>query len=310
MHKTGGSPKKQRTLTDYHRRIEQVVDLIRARPEHPHTVKELCKQAAFSEFHFHRVFRAVTGESVAQCIIRLRLEMAASALIYRRQRSVTDIALTCGFSSSANFSKAFRKAYDCSPTRYRRDRPPDFRMRRMRKVARPAPMYPDGMSVDVEINTVPERRLASLRLVGPYSHASISKLYSDLGKWHLSVLEQPAPDEAISITWSDSALADQSTWRLDACYDVAKDTKATGQVRLRSLAGGRVACMKTDVLENEMHRISDYWDWLFSDWLPQSGYEPADRPAYEVYRGASKQPGFNVTLCLPLVNKHAEHDDE
>ncbi|WP_299209657.1 AraC family transcriptional regulator [uncultured Tateyamaria sp.] len=310
MERTGIHPKKQRTVSDYHRRIERIVDVIRARPAQPFTVKELCEQAAFSEFHFHRVFRAMTGESVAQCIIRLRLEMAASALIYRRQDSITGIALNCGFSSSANFSKAFQKSYECSPTQYRRDHPADFRMRRIGKVTRAKPGYPDNMSFDVEIRTMPERRLASLRQIGPYSHASISDLYADLAKWHQSVLGRPAPDEAISITWSDSALADQDTWRLDACYEVHEGTKATGQVMLRTLAGGRVACLKTDVPGTEMHRISACWDWLFSDWLPQSGYEPADRPAYEVYRGASKQPGFNVTLCLPLMNKHAEHDDD
>lgn len=310
MKKTGIHPKKQSTASDYHKRIERIVDVIRARPAHPFTVKELCEQAAFSEFHFHRVFRAVTGESVAQCIARLRIEMAASALIYRRQAPITDIALTCGFSSSANFSKAFRKNYDCSPTQYRRAHPADFRKRRMGKVTRAKPVYRDDMSVDVDIRTMPERRLACLRQVGPYSHAKIGGLYADLAEWHLSALGRPTPDEAISITWSDSALADQDTWRLDACYEVPRDTKATGQVMLRTLTGGPVACLKTEIQETEMNRISVYWDYLLSDWLPQSGCEPADRPAFEVYRSAQKRSGFDVTLCLPLANKHAEHEDE
>ncbi|WP_373296483.1 AraC family transcriptional regulator [Tateyamaria omphalii] len=292
-----------RTASDHHRRIERVVDVIRNHPEHPFTVKELCKQAAFSEFHFHRVFKAVTGETVAQCIIRLRLEMATSALIYRRRTSITDIALTCGFSSSANFSKAFRKAYDCSPTQYRRNHPADFRLRRIGKVKRTTPVYPSDMSVDIEIRTVPQRRVASLRLVGAYTHASISGLYSDLAKWHQSALGRPPPDETISITWSDSALADQDTWRLDACYEVPEGTNATGQVMLRTLAGGRVACLTTAIPETKMHRISECWDWLFSDWLPKSGYEPANQPAYEVYCRARAQTGFDVTLCLPLANK-------
>jgi len=307
---SGNHPKKQRTASDYHKRIEHVVDIVRADPTHPFTVQELCGQAAFSKFHFHRVFRAITGESVAQCIIRLRLEMAASALVYRREDSVTDIALTCGFSSSANFSKAFRKTYDCSPTQYRRDHPTDFRMRRIGKASRSRSRYPDGMSIDVEIKYMPERRLASLRLVGAYDHASINRLYAELGQWYQSVFGRPAPNESINITWSDSALADQDTWRLDACYEVPMNATASAPVMLRTLTAGRVVCLKTTVPETDMHLISAAWDWLFSEWLPQSGYAPADQPAYEMYCPAHTRNGFDVTLCLPIANKHAEHDNE
>lgn len=301
-------PAKGRTLSDYRRRVERVVDMIRANPAHPFSVKELAYHAAFSEFHFHRVFRSVTGESVAQCIIRLRLEMASGALIYRRKTTVTEIALECGFSSSANFSKVFRKVYDCSPTQYRQNHPAGFRMRRIGKAKPTDPAYPDKMSVDVEILNLPERTLASLRLIGPYTHSGISQLYADLSRWHQRVLGNPAPAESINITWSDSALAEQETWRLDACYEVPRGTKGTDRVVMRTLTRGRTACLKVSLSVTEMHRISDHWDWLFSSWLPQSGIELADSPAYEVYHATTDNTDFDITLCLPLKQKNMEHD--
>jgi len=310
MFRTGRAPAKDQTAADYHRRVERVVDMIRANPERPFLVGELAGYAAFSEFHFHRVFRAVTGESVAQCIMRLRLEMAGSALIYQRQTLVTEIALSCGFSSSANFSKAFRKAYNCTPTQYRKDRPADFRMRRIGKALAAQPGYPESMSTDVEILDLPERNLASIRQTGPYSHTGISQLYAALEIWLKSSLGQPPPEEAISITWSDSALADQETWRLDACHDVPKGTKEAGRVAIRQLSGGRAACLRLSLSLDEMHLISDHWDWLFSRWLPHSGAEPADRPAYEMYRALSDKSGFEITLCLPLKHINAEHEND
>lgn len=310
MQKTKPYPAKDRTATDYHLRVEHVVDQILANPALPFSVKDLAGHAAFSEFHFHRVFKAVTGESVSQCIIRLRLEAAASALVYQRKAPVTQIALDCGFSNSAHFSKAFRKAYDCAPTQFRQNQPTDFRISRIGK-ARPAGSnYSGGMNVNVEILSLPKRTLANLRLIGPYSHAGISRLYADLGAWFQSTLGRPLPKESINVTWSDSALADQETWRLDACYEVPADTIVSEKIVMRTLAGGRTACLKATLLATEMHRISDYWDWLFSNWLPKAGVELADRPAYEVYRSTADKTGFNITLCLPLENPYPEHDYE
>jgi hypothetical protein len=62
-----------------------------------------------SEYHFHRVFDAMTGETLNDFTNRQRLEKAARLLTTTRQ-SATEIALECGFSSSATFSRSFNKA--------------------------------------------------------------------------------------------------------------------------------------------------------------------------------------------------------
>jgi len=310
MQKPSPFPKKHQTASDYHRRVERVVDLIIENPARPFTVSQLAARAAFSEYHFHRVFKAVTGETVAQCIIRLRLEMAAGALVYQRNTPLTQIALDCGFSESTHFSKSFRKSYGCSPTQFRRDHPSGFRMRRIGKARPVEPAYPSGMNVNVDIQTMPGRTLASLRLIGPYTHGGISRLYAELGQWYRSSLGRPAPEESVSITWSDPTVADQDTLRLDACYEVPAGTKGSDRVVMRELPGGRTACLKASLANSETHLIADLWDWLFAHWLPRSGVELADRPAYEICRMTADQTGFDITLCLPLNDPYAEpcHD--
>jgi AraC family transcriptional regulator len=64
-------------------------------------------------------FRTVSGETLNNFTNRLRIEKAARLLRYSDQ-SLTDIALDCGFSSSATFSRAFRSDYDTSPSQFRR----------------------------------------------------------------------------------------------------------------------------------------------------------------------------------------------
>src|SRR5580704_5929436 len=73
----------------------------------------------FAEFHFHRIFGAISGETLNNFTNRLRLEKAARLLRFSDQ-NLTDIALDCGFSSSATFSRAFRSGYDISPSQFRK----------------------------------------------------------------------------------------------------------------------------------------------------------------------------------------------
>src|ERR1700683_5449986 len=98
---------KTQANSEYTRRIDRVIDHLRANLDRPVKLKELAKVACFSEFHFHRIFGAVSGETLNNFTNRLRLEKAARLLRYS-DPNLIDIALECGFSSSATFSRAFR----------------------------------------------------------------------------------------------------------------------------------------------------------------------------------------------------------
>src|SRR5271166_4441263 len=98
------SSQKTQASSEYSRRIDRVIDYLRENLHRPVKLGELAHVACFSEFHFHRIFGAVSGETLNNFTKRLRLEKAARLLRYSDQ-NLTDIALDCGF-SSATFSRA------------------------------------------------------------------------------------------------------------------------------------------------------------------------------------------------------------
>src|SRR5271154_386421 len=110
---------KTQANSEYARRINRVIDYLRGNLDRQVKLQELAKVACFSEFHFHRIFGAIAGESLNNFTNRLRLEKAARLLRFSGQ-NLTDIALDCGFSSSATFSRAFRSGYDTSPSQFRK----------------------------------------------------------------------------------------------------------------------------------------------------------------------------------------------
>jgi len=106
---------------EYQRRINRVIDYVQAHLDGDLTLERLAEVAAFSPFHFHRVFAAITGETLSDFIRRVRLERAAGALISLPETSVLEIALRYGFSSAATFARAFKAHFGMSATQWRSD---------------------------------------------------------------------------------------------------------------------------------------------------------------------------------------------
>lgn len=103
----------------YRPEIGRALRFIADNLQRPLSVAEVARAAHLSEFHLHRVFHAAVGESVGRFVTRQRLERAALSLAYELDQSITDVALSSGYSSSSNFSKAFAAYFGCSPTRVR-----------------------------------------------------------------------------------------------------------------------------------------------------------------------------------------------
>src|SRR5580658_5169507 len=159
---------KSQANGEYAQRINRVIDYLRVNLDRQVKLKELAKVACLSEFHFHRIFGAVSGETLNNFTNRLRLEKAARLLTFSDQ-SLTDIALDCGFSSSATFSRAFRSGYETSPSQFRKTG--EIKNSKICKEIRTGQEYVLPMSAEekraafpVRLIDVPERQVAYIRI--------------------------------------------------------------------------------------------------------------------------------------------------
>lgn len=100
------------------RRVAAVVRYLEEHFDRPSSLDELARLAALSPFHFLRVFRAVTGLTPHQYLLRARLR-AAAALLVKTLTPVTEVALAVGFEDLSNFTRSFGAEFRLSPARYR-----------------------------------------------------------------------------------------------------------------------------------------------------------------------------------------------
>jgi len=99
---------QQQSPKEYFQRINRVVDYIDAHIDEEHSLENLSQVAHFSPFHFHRIFRVLTGETLNNYIKRIRLQKAGSMLLSDYDRPVSEVYALCGFNSSAVFCRAFK----------------------------------------------------------------------------------------------------------------------------------------------------------------------------------------------------------
>jgi AraC family transcriptional regulator len=106
------------TSLHYVQRINLALDWIVENLEQPLKLQDIARVAHFSPFHFHRIFRALLGETLNQFVRRLRLERALWQLSHKRPRSLTELALACGFASLSDFSRSFKERYGVPPSAF------------------------------------------------------------------------------------------------------------------------------------------------------------------------------------------------
>lgn len=322
-----------RNRAEYERRVNRVIDHIQAHRAESLPLERLAAVAAFSPFHFHRVFKAMTGETVSEFVQRVRLESAASALLLRPQTDVLTIALDCGFNSAGAFARAFKERFGMSATQWRaggfarwRAEGRDFaskigtRERKMREaVGKPCEAPAGGdlhddvrsrdvaatekettMTPTVTIQTLPSYRLAYLRNIGAYgAGGTIPATWQRLWQW-AAARDLWTPDWiCIGISYDDPHVTEPSKCRYDAGIVIPERLSVEDGINVASFAGGKVAAAR---FVGTARDIAQAWHDLFS-WLPQSGFQPDERPCAELYRGESMDGQTGVVtcdLCLPV----------
>ena len=83
-------------------------------------IRDLSAVARRSPAHFSRKFKLAVGESPHAFVVRRRLERA-SHLMMTSAASLSEIALSVGFSDQAHLCRLFRQAFGQSPANWRRE---------------------------------------------------------------------------------------------------------------------------------------------------------------------------------------------
>lgn len=297
------------THSQKRQRINAAIDYINANLVHSHSLEELASQACYSPFHFLRTFRQMTRQTPMQFILNERLDRAARILIYGNKVRVSDVGVSCGFSSSQHLSKAFKSTFGLSP----RDASGNLRFLHARTPPQLLSDTSEKPIVDcfpgdrrgncgVEIVDLPDYRVGYFRTVGPYSPQTLEEWFDRMVEW----IGMHTP-QSMMFGVPRSLPAITPHWRCvhEICGVLPGNVKPPPGMSQQVLRGGLNAVYRTEVGYDDLYlNCRKVWTWLTHTWLPSSPFQPDDRPAFEVYLGDS-QEGFGgvIEFCQPICQR-------
>ena len=282
------SLRKRPMSNSYETRVLRVLKYIHDNPGGDMSLDRLADVAAMSRFHWHRVFHAMTGETCAQTVRRVRLHHAATMLL-QTDRTIKQIAIACGYSNEVSFARLFAETYNARPTAFRtssRRLPPFY-------TPKPGefPMYP------ITTRTEPARRLAMLPHKGAYDN--IGKVFEAFLAICQSRSLWPQMGPIIGVYFDNPEITAQADLNSLAGAEWLGQDIPEG-MQEHHLAGGKSAVL---TYKGAYSGIGTAYQTLFGDWLPKSGEEPADAPCYEIALNNpndTKPEDLLTEICLPL----------
>jgi AraC family transcriptional regulator len=103
----------------YLKRVQRGIDFIEAHLLTDIDVSAVAQAAGLSQWHFQRIFKALTNETLKTYISARRFAMALDQLLNTRM-AILDIALAAGFETQASFTRAFKTCFLLTPNQYRK----------------------------------------------------------------------------------------------------------------------------------------------------------------------------------------------
>ena len=275
------------SFKEYVYRINKVIDYIRLNIEKDICLAELADVSNFSKFHFHRIFRAMTGVTPNDFIVKMKLGRAEYILNNNSEATISNIAYLSGFSSSSTFSKSFKKEYFVSPSKWREQRQNSKIEHVFKKKASDiAPIFNTSKTINMELTTKEKIEIKELddlpviyvRNLSIHVHDSegFSKMFDTLMKWATpkGLLNFPATK---ALTVYRSMPDDNGLLQADACLSVPKEINGEGVLGKTIIKGGKYAVLHKEGTLDECFKA---WDYLYKEWFPKSGYQPDDRGVF------------------------------
>lgn len=259
------------TPRSYEARLLRVLAYIYDNLDGDLSLDTLAEVACMSRFHWHRVFRAMTGETLADAIRRIRMAKAANALVHDSEAPVADVAGRHGYPNAASFSRTFSAAHGLSPAEFR-----ELGVQVASEL-----QHNDGANgmYPVIIETFQPARASGVLHTG--APMEIGRAFQTLGGI-IAARNLFAHARGMVAVYHDApGSKPEADLRAHAGLIVTDDFPGNiDGLEYFDLVGGRHAVMQH---RGPYATLGAAWQWLYGKWLPRSGEEPRDAPPFELY---------------------------
>jgi len=228
------------------------------------TIEELIRVAGYSYYHFHRIFKAYTGESLKKYIKRLQLEKALQQMQMDKE-NITQIAMKSGYNTPSSFNKAFKEMFGINPSEYKQSLLPK---RKLYKNIEPE-----------RVEKVEPIEVYAIRHLGEYQQTinSWEKILTFAGKNRLFNKDF----YAYAITYDHPDISDINRLRCDVCISKTKEVETNDEeIISKKFDGGKYAVF---LHKGDHEKLTDTYDAIFGNWFCKGSVILRDVPVFQKF---------------------------
>ena len=296
---------------EYIKRINKAFEFINNNLDQTIQLDDVAKASHFSPYHFHRIFHALVGETVNDYVSRKRMEKAVIRLAYNPHLSITEVSETGGYSSSANFSKAFKIYFGISPSELRKSAFENIKndsklgklYSKYGKEFNPQDLYSqfetlsgvfdpnklEDMLMKVKVEKQAEKQIAYMTAPKGYDLDSIYNTWDKIIDWAENNEIESNIQTRFAICHDNPIITPEEKCRYDAAIEVNSSTNVTPPYVRDVIPSGKYAIA---YYKDTADKINNFMIELCSQWFPNSGYEPDDYPPLFNYLNDSRKDGY------------------
>lgn len=274
---------------DYTQRINRVFQYIDQNLDADLSLNTLAEIAFFSPFHFHRVFKYITGETLNEYVTRQRIEKAALDLLHKNIPTTT-IAHTFGFNDGTSFSRAFKKYYGVSPTSFKKQNQNKWsKIGQLQSKNSQEFLDHDKyiykidnlknwikMNAKMEIKWMPKMNLAYVSSMGPQN---LANAFQKIVQWATPQGLMNEHTKMATIYHNSFKVTEASKVRMSACILLNKPVETHGEIGITTIEEGKCIVGSFEIGMDEFEKS---WTGLYL-WMNENGYKKAEREPFEIY---------------------------
>ena len=299
-------------MNGYITNLQNAVNHIETNLNRTLKIAQIAKVAGLSTWHFQRMFRAITGDSVHKYVHGRRMTVAAESLLNPDQ-SIIDLALDLQFEGQESFTRAFKRYHHCTPGQYRKKKglsPKSVKKIRITKeyleqILKGSTMKPQIQEIEEVVVIGLKAKFNGAMAENANNHEIIPDLWKNFYK-RMDEIKNREGQETYGVIMIDPDKPADQKENLHENLIYLAGVKVSSSAKIpKGMSTYTIPKAKYGIFEHAgpVKNIDQTLNYIFGTWLPQSKFKTPDRANFERFP-ANYDPQSEkakMEFCLPLI---------
>jgi len=280
---------------NYLQQIQRGIDYIEANLDDDIQLNQVARAADISQWHFQRIFKALSNETLKTYIRSRRLARSLEKLLVSKHK-IIDIALSAGYETQESFTRAFKKMFNMTPNEFRKMGNKNLFLQKLQYDSEYLHHINQNISFVPEIVHQKQMQLVGLNT----QFYSIDSEKNNIGEklpplWkaflqRLPEINYTVSDKCYGVVQQCHSASDKLDYY--AAIEVSQiDTLPASMVSIEIPASDYAYFTH----KGEVKKIDHTVNYIYSNWLLQSGKHHTYGPDLEIY-GSDYHPTSNQSV--------------